>query len=90
MLHIFDSIRGISFAAVLIKLLLAFAIGTIIGLERSYHNKPAGFRTHILVVLGASIASLTGIFPQMCPASRRAWLPVLASSAPARSLLPAN
>jgi putative Mg2+ transporter-C (MgtC) family protein len=62
MLHIFDSIRGISFAAVLIKLLLAFAIGTIIGLERSYHNKPAGFRTHILVVLGASIASLTGIY----------------------------
>ena len=62
MLHIFDSIRGISFAAVLITLLLAFAIGTIIGLERSYHNKPAGFRTHILVVLGASIASLTGIY----------------------------
>ena len=62
MLHIFDSLRGISFAAVLIKLLLAFAIGTIIGLERSYHNKPAGFRTHILVVLGASIASLTGIY----------------------------
>ncbi len=62
MLHIFDPIRGISFAAVLVKLLLAFLIGTIIGLERSYHNKPAGFRTHILVVLGAAIASLTGIY----------------------------
>ncbi len=62
MLHIFDPIRGLSFASVLIKLLTAVIIGTFIGLERSYHNKPAGFRTHILVVLGASIASLTGIY----------------------------
>ena len=62
MLHVFDSFRGVSFAAVLIKLLLSFIIGTVIGLERSYHNKPAGFRTHILVVLGAAIASMTGIY----------------------------
>lgn len=62
MLHIFDSVRSLSFAAVLVKLLLAFLLGTLIGLERSYRNKPAGFRTHILVVLGACIASLTGLY----------------------------
>ena len=62
MLHIFDPVRTLSFAAILIKLLLSFLLGALIGLERSYHNKPAGFRTHILVVLGACIASLTGLY----------------------------
>lgn len=62
MLHIFDPVRGLNFTAVLIKLLLSFGLGALIGLERSYRNKPAGFRTHILVVLGACIASLTGLY----------------------------
>lgn len=62
MLSIFDPIRGIDFLSLLIKLLTAFAFGTVIGLERSYRNKPAGFRTHILVVLGGTIAALTGIY----------------------------
>lgn len=62
MLHIFDPVRTLTFTAVLFKLLSAFVLGTVIGLERAYHNKPAGFRTHILVVLGATIASMTGLY----------------------------
>ena len=62
MISIFNPIRGIDFLSLLIKLLTAFILGTVIGLERSYHNKPAGFRTHTLVVLGATIAALTGIY----------------------------
>jgi putative Mg2+ transporter-C (MgtC) family protein len=62
MLSIFNPIRGIDFLSLLIKLVTAFILGTVIGLERSYRNKPAGFRTHILVVLGATIAALTGIY----------------------------
>lgn len=62
MLHLFDPVRTLTFTAVLFKLLSAFVLGTIIGLERAYHNKPAGFRTHILVVLGATIASMTGLY----------------------------
>lgn len=62
MLKIFDSIRDLTALSVLIRLLLAFSIGTVIGLERSYKNKAAGFRTHTLVCLGASIASMTGIY----------------------------
>lgn len=62
MLHIFDPVRTLTFTAVLFKLLSAFVLGTIIGLERAYHNKPAGFRTHILVVLGATIAAMTGLY----------------------------
>lgn len=62
MLKIFDPIRDLTTVSVLIRMLLAFAVGTVIGLERSYKNKAAGFRTHILVCLGASIASMTGIY----------------------------
>lgn len=40
------------------RLALAIIIGGVIGYEREYTNSPAGFRTHILVALGASIISL--------------------------------
>lgn len=62
MLPIFDSLRGMTFGAVLFRLVWAYITGLAVGLERSYQNKPAGFRTHILVCLGACIASMTGIY----------------------------
>ena len=42
------------------------AVGTVIGTEREYSNRPAGMRTHILVALGACAVMLTGqmIFAQ--------------------------
>ena len=62
MLHLFDGIRGLSFAAILIKLLTACLCGTLIGLERSSKNRPAGFRTHTLVCLAAAAAALTSLY----------------------------
>ena len=62
MLSIFDGIRDITVLSTLIRLLLAVLLGGVIGLERSFKNRPAGFRTHILVCVGASIASMTGIY----------------------------
>ena len=62
MLSFFDPVRGMDILSVTIRLLLAFICGAVIGLERSYKNKPAGFRTHILVCLGASIAAMTGTY----------------------------
>ncbi|AWK51823.1 methyltransferase [Clostridium beijerinckii] len=41
-----------------LRLLLAVIIGGIIGYERESTNSPAGFRTHILVALGATLISL--------------------------------
>ncbi len=52
--------REVTLLTVLIRLILSFAIGAAIGLERSAKNRSAGLRTHILVALGACIASLTG------------------------------
>ncbi|MBK5246449.1 MAG: MgtC/SapB family protein [Peptostreptococcaceae bacterium] len=41
------------------RLILAAVFGGIIGLERGASRHPAGFRTHILVCMGATLAMLT-------------------------------
>ena len=60
MLAFFDPLRNINDLTILARLLIAFVLGALIGLERSSKNRPAGLRTHVLVALGAAMASLTG------------------------------
>jgi putative Mg2+ transporter-C (MgtC) family protein len=43
---------------ILLRLLFAVVLGGLIGMERGAHGRPAGFRTHILVCLGATMAAL--------------------------------
>ena len=43
-----------------LRLLCAMVVGSLIGIEREYTHRPAGFRTHILVALGACVVSVTG------------------------------
>ncbi|MBE6702044.1 MAG: MgtC/SapB family protein [Ruminococcaceae bacterium] len=43
----------------LIRMCLAVVCGGIIGIEREFKRRPAGFRTHILICLGASLTMLT-------------------------------
>ncbi|NLG25929.1 MAG: MgtC/SapB family protein [Clostridiales bacterium] len=43
---------------VLLRIGIAVALGTVIGVEREYKNRPAGMRTHVLVCLGACIVAL--------------------------------
>lgn len=43
-----------------VRLTLAVICGGIIGLDRGRRNRPAGFRTHILVCMGAALTMLTG------------------------------
>ena len=62
MLTLFDSLRSTDPLSTLFKLLLSVLCGTVIGLERSSKNRPAGFRTHILVCLGSCVAALTGLY----------------------------
>ncbi|WP_312653277.1 MgtC/SapB family protein [Aminipila sp.] len=49
----------VNIISVTIRLLLAVLFGGVIGLERGANNHPAGFRTHILVCVGATLAMLT-------------------------------
>ena len=62
MLHFIDPLRDINFLSMFFRLLIAFVCGGAIGLERTYKNRPAGLRTHILVCIGGTIASATGIY----------------------------
>lgn len=43
-------------------LLAALAAGGVIGLERSFHGRPAGFRTHALVCLASSLLMLVTVY----------------------------
>ena len=62
MLTIFDGLRDITFGTVLLRLLFAFLCGGAIGMERSYKNRPAGIRTHVLICIGGAMASMTGLY----------------------------
>jgi putative Mg2+ transporter-C (MgtC) family protein len=45
-----------------LRLLLAAALGAIIGYQRERANKPAGLRTHILISLGSALFTVVSIF----------------------------
>jgi uncharacterized membrane protein YhiD involved in acid resistance len=64
----------------IVRLLAALVAGTFIGYERSFHGRPAGLRTHVLVCLASSCSCwslcmrTTGCAPRACRASTpRAW-----------------
>jgi len=42
----------------IIKITIAFALGALLGIEREYRNKPAGFRTMILITVGATLFTI--------------------------------
>ena len=42
-------------SSVLFRLVIAVLLGGVIGIEREMHGRPAGFRTHIVVCLGATM-----------------------------------
>ena len=62
MLSVFDGLRDITMLSVTVRMLLAVLCGGLIGLERAYKRRPAGFRTHILICLGASMTTMTSPF----------------------------
>lgn len=56
--------------SIVVRLGVALAVGGIIGLERSYHGRPAGFRTHALVCLSTSMLMLLTVYEEH-------WFPVV-------------
>jgi len=59
MLSLFDGLRDVTVASVALRMCLAVICGGVIGIEREYKRRPAGFRTHILICLGAAMTTLT-------------------------------
>lgn len=50
------------YLTILLHLLLALLAGGLIGLERTYHGRPAGFRTHTLVCTASSLLMQLTLF----------------------------
>ncbi len=58
----------INFKTAILRLLVSFVIGMVIGVEREAHSQPAGMRTHILISIGSTLAMLLSIYiPQTYP-----------------------
>jgi putative Mg2+ transporter-C (MgtC) family protein len=47
---------------ILLRLVVALTFGAAVGLERSYHGRPAGFRTHALVCLASAALMLVTVY----------------------------
>ena len=56
--HIIDIAEGLG---------AAWLAGSLVGLERSYHGRAAGFRTHALVALAASASIILALQPGVLP-----------------------
>lgn len=52
-----------NYLVVIIRLVVAFALGGLVGYQREKAERPAGFRTHVLVALGAAVFTLISIAP---------------------------
>lgn len=59
MSEFFASLRDFNTASVVLRMVLAVICGGLIGVERESKRRPAGFRTHTLVCLGAAMTTLT-------------------------------
>lgn len=59
MTAVLQQLKDISLFSVALRMLLAVLCGGLIGLEREDKRRPAGFRTHILICLGAAMTTLT-------------------------------
>ena len=62
MLHLLDFAREMTPLAVTLRMLSAVICGGLVGIEREFKRRPAGFRTHILICLGASVTILTNLY----------------------------
>jgi putative Mg2+ transporter-C (MgtC) family protein len=54
--------HGAEHLEMLLRLLAALGSGAFIGYERSFHGRPAGLRTHVLVCLASSVLMLVTVY----------------------------
>lgn len=54
-----EMLRELNLLSICVRVLLTLLIGGLLGMERGRKNRPAGFRTHMLVCLGAALVMMT-------------------------------
>lgn len=57
-----DFLREIGMWSILLRVVCCIVCGGIVGIEREWRHRTAGFKTHILVCLGSCICMMTGQF----------------------------
>ncbi len=55
-----DYLRQFNLASVLLRLTLAVVCGGLIGVNREHKRRPAGFRTYMMVCMGAALSMILG------------------------------
>ena len=60
--EIIDFLTEFNAVTVVIRVVLAAVAGALVGLEREFHGRAAGMRTHMMVALGAALAAMIGLF----------------------------
>ena len=73
-----DSLRELTVGSVFLRMAMAMVFGGLIGMERERKRRAAGFRTYMLVCLGASLTMLLGQYEALMMESR--WAEALAGS----------
>lgn len=59
MTEVMTYLRELNTASIILRLFLAALFAGIIGIERGQKRRPAGFRTHMLVCMGATLVMIT-------------------------------
>lgn len=59
---VYEFIKEMNLIETFIQLFMALIFGGILGLERGWKKRPAGFRTYMLVCLGSSLVMMTNKF----------------------------
>ena len=59
--HFRDPVPGLTWAAMILRLVFALMFGAALGWEREQHNKAAGLRTHMMISVAACLFALLTI-----------------------------
>ena len=55
-------LNELNILSITLRFLLALILGGLLGIEREQKRRPAGFRTYVIVCLGATLASITNVY----------------------------
>ena len=59
---VYEYLLAFNPVTVVLRVLMAALAGALVGLEREFHGRAAGMRTHMMVALGAALAAMIGLF----------------------------
>ena len=62
LMELFAYLSEFNTVTVILRVLLAALAGALVGLEREFHGRAAGMRTHMMVSLGAALTALIGLY----------------------------